>query len=225
MQNKNSKARRINTRNRLFDIFYQEYKDSNNYSRFLGQLYQETRRYCFQYLSRDSDIVSDFFVYLLEGRIDNILYEYKIRNHSSFAGFYITCIRNSFYNFHRYHQRFCVEALPLHEEPASAYNPFNDQYFVFWHELDTALQELPAIDRIIFKLYHSIPLHSHDLRNLIESFGVDTAKSILNQIDDRQRYREERLLEIDERLNRSHFKTLRGRRSTCLSKPALDTLD
>lgn len=207
-------------KNSAIEKHYRHFVKTGNREQLLAGLYRETHAYCMRRLSRDPDIVGDFMLHLLEGRLDQIIGKFEQRNHPSFPAFYILCVRNSFQNFIKKYRRTHLDMLPLQTDPLAArtMTTFNPEEF--WLRLDQGLQNLNEIDSLLFKIYHSIPFNSRDLKAMIREYGAERTLEMIEQIEDRRRFREDRLLAAENRMNRfynramqSNFRLKSGRRA------------
>jgi hypothetical protein len=192
-----------------FQNHYERYLITGNREELLSGLYRETYIYCLNRLSRDPDVVGDFMLYLIEGKLEQMISEFQERKHPSFPAFYILCVKNNFRNFIRIHRRRHFEMLPLQTDFLSTRNHLSFNAEEFWHRLEQGLMSLSVIDNLLFRIYHSIPLNSENLKNMVQEFGAERTVEIMEQIEARRRFRENRLTEAEYRMNRFYFRSMR----------------
>lgn len=195
-------------KNSTLEEHYRHYVKTGNREQLLAGLYRETHAYCMRRLSRDPDIVGDFMLHLLEGRLDRIIGKFQQRNHPSFPAFYILCVRNSFQNFIKRYRRTHLDMLPLQTDPLAARTSASFNPEEFWLRLDQGLQSLSDMDSLLFKIYHSIPLNSENLKAMVREFGAERTLEMMEQIEDRRRFREDRLLAAENRMNRFYNRAM-----------------
>jgi len=189
---------------------YDHFVETGNKQQLLVGLYRETHAYCMRRLSRDPDVVGDFILHLLEGRLDRIIGAFQQRNHPSFPAFYILCVRNSFQNFIRRYRRTHLDMLPLQNDPLAARTTASFNPEEFWQKLEQGLQSLSDMDSLLFKIYHSIPLNSENLKTMVRDFGVERTLEMMEQIEERRRFREDRLLAAEDRMNRFYSRAVQA---------------
>lgn len=213
-----------------FDTSYQRYMQDSDPNRFFAAIYSETRSYCIRHLSRDPDVISDFLLNFLECRLERLIMEFQKRDHPSFPGFFLLCLRNDFANFMRGQRRRAVPTIPLdlneNEAVAEAlvYHceatrqesniwdsiPRRSQEKELWEAIEEALSQLGGIDPILFKMYHNIPLNICNIRKMVHLYGVERTSDVLRSLEDRRNYRVERLEVVRKRMDRYNSRRLRG---------------
>ncbi len=194
----------------MLEQHYEQFLQTGNKRQFLVGLYRETHSYCLRRLSQDPDVVGDFILHLLEGRIDQIVEEFQRRRHPSFPAFYLLCLRNSFQNFIRKYRRTHMDTLPLQGDLLDTDHSSSFNREEFWQRLEQGLQNLSGLDCLLFKIYHSIPLNADNLKYMIEDYGPERSLEIVNSLESRRRFRENRLQLAEERINRFYSRAIRA---------------
>ncbi len=135
--------------------------------------------FCRYRLSRDPDLVGDFYVHFYE-RADLCLQKYRVRTYMPFTGYLATYLRREFFNFKRGRRS------PVHEVNAPE---------IFGEEATSSLQypargeadplsrslqrihELSLPARLPLKLYYGMNLDSAELRYIVEVHENPTSAS------------------------------------------------
>lgn len=126
--------------------------------------------YCHNRLSRDHDLVGDFYLHFYE-RADSCLQTYATRRHMPFTGFLATYLRREFFNFKR-GRRGLVREFSAPEffgeyDGSPLDYPGDPDADVLARGLPR-LNALPVRDRLPLKLYFGFDLGAEELRYFVE---------------------------------------------------------
>lgn len=123
-------------------------------------------RYCRRRLSRDDDLIGDFYVHFYE-RAPGCLEQYKSRQDIPFTGYLATYLRHEFLNYARITRNAQVRETPTaeffgREQTRTVSAP------AATHDLaiDQILENLPLNTRLPLKLYYGMELNFEELHEI-----------------------------------------------------------
>ena len=125
--------------------------------------------YCRGRLSRDPDLIGDFYLHFYE-RADRCLEKYRHRPHMPFTGFLATYLRREFLNFKRNQTSLVHE---VHAPEIFGEQEISSMVFPSSRDTDALkkalprIQELPVRFRLPLKLYYGLMLDASELRHFV----------------------------------------------------------
>lgn len=179
-------------------------------------------RYCRNRLTRDDDLIGDFYVHFYE-RAAGCLERYKSRQHIPFTGYFATYLRHEFLNYARsvrdtryfekpvddLHEWSPLARIDATGRPGSGHSlvgasdkqddedATDDAQMA---ELTAAVDTLDPEARLALKLYHGMELHMADLQQLAKlSANPQAAAELVCEFRARLQRRRARLRKIEDR--------------------------
>ncbi|MCR9142242.1 MAG: hypothetical protein NXI24_08315 [bacterium] len=168
---------------------------------FMAEASPFIMRYCRRRLSRDDDLIGDFYVHFYE-RAPRCLEHYKSRQDIPFTGYLATYLRHEFLNYVR-----SARQVEVHETPTAEFFGREAQSTATSipatpHDLaiDRAVEALPLHTRLPLKLYYGMELNIAELQEIAElhSQPADAAAFMANYRA-RRLQRSERTRRIEDR--------------------------
>lgn len=152
--------------------------------------------YCRRRLSRDPDLIGDFYVHFYE-RAHTCLEKFRSRvERQTFTGYLCTYVRHEFFNYLRTRRHQAVDEIPAPEifGLAGAAKPQASHPSVSVRLYDS-IDELPLESRLPLKLYYGLEPGLEELRALVETSGSAARSAELLDLMRRRRRRMEARLQ------------------------------
>ncbi|MEQ9364658.1 MAG: sigma-70 family RNA polymerase sigma factor [Leptospirales bacterium] len=143
------------------------YWSTGDLREFMAEASPFIMRYCRRRLSRDDDLIGDFYVHFYE-RAPGCLEHYKSRQNIPFTGFLATYLRHEFLNYAR-----ATRSEQVPETPTAEFFGWDAQSRSESDaresrdlEIDQFVAELPVKTRLPLKLYYGMELNIEELREI-----------------------------------------------------------
>ena len=148
-----------------------QYWNTGDLRGFMAEASPFILRYCRRRLSRDDDLIGDFYVHFYE-RAHGCLERYKNRQDIPFTGYLATYLRHEFLNYTRAARNVQIRETPSAEifgrEQESRAAAASDAIPALDQKIDRSLERLPLQNRLPLKLYYGMELNIEELREIAD---------------------------------------------------------
>ncbi len=168
----------------------EQYWRDGDLGRFMEEASPLILSYCRRRLSRDPDLIGDFYVHFYE-RAPTCLEKFRARvDRQTFTGYLCTYVRHEFFNYLRARRQHSVDEFSAPEifglagaaKPQASHSSLSARLY-------DSIDELPLESRLPLKLYYGVEPSLEELRALVETSGsASRAAELLDRMRRRRRH-------------------------------------